>query len=115
MEANTRKLVQRASSKPPPKAVLPMAEMVGIGRVERRVKVLRSLARNSATLQSLSASNPSDSTYKTTLLFRRHAQAFLQISSRAKGIVALTGDDQRPGAALSLLFMQAFDNTIKLG
>jgi hypothetical protein len=50
VEANTRKLVQRLSSRPPPKAVLPMAEMVGIGRVDRRVKVLLSLVKNLATL-----------------------------------------------------------------
>ena len=46
----TRKLVQRLSSRPPPKAVLLMAEMVGMGRVERRVKVERSWMRKSATL-----------------------------------------------------------------
>lgn len=51
VEARTRKLVQRANSRPPPKAVLLMAEMVGMGRVERRVKVFRSLERNWATLQ----------------------------------------------------------------
>ena len=50
VEANTRKLVQRPSSRPPPKAVLLMAEMVGIGRVDRRVKVLLSLVKNWATL-----------------------------------------------------------------
>lgn len=35
----TLKSVHSAISNPPPKAVLLMAEMVGIGRVERRLKV----------------------------------------------------------------------------
>jgi Cft2 family RNA processing exonuclease len=50
VEASTRKFVQRPNSRPPPKAVLPMAEMVGIGSVDRRVKVLLSLVKNWATL-----------------------------------------------------------------
>jgi len=50
VEAKTRKLVHSPSSSPPPKAVLLMAEMVGMGRVERRVKVLRSFLRKSLTL-----------------------------------------------------------------
>jgi hypothetical protein len=50
VEANTRKFVQRPSSRPPPNAVLPMAEMVGIGSVDRRVKVLLSFVKNWATL-----------------------------------------------------------------
>lgn len=45
VEAKTRKCVVRASSRPPPKAVLEMAERVGIGRCERRVKVLRRAVR----------------------------------------------------------------------
>lgn len=51
VEEKTRKLVQRPSSRPPPKAVLEMAEMVGMGRVERRVKVLRSESRKSRVLE----------------------------------------------------------------
>lgn len=51
VDARTRKLVQRASSRPPPKAVELMAEMVGMGRVERRVKVARRDLRKAATLQ----------------------------------------------------------------
>lgn len=50
VEARTRKSVHNASSRPPPKAELATAEMVGIGRVERRVKVLRSFERKAATL-----------------------------------------------------------------
>jgi len=50
VDARTRKSVQRASSRPPPKAELATAEMVGIGRVERRVKVWRSFVRKKATL-----------------------------------------------------------------
>jgi hypothetical protein len=50
VEARTRKSVHKASSRPPPKAELATAEMVGIGRVERRVKVFRSFERKAATL-----------------------------------------------------------------
>ena len=50
VEARTLKLVHKASSRPPPKAELATAEMAGIGRVERRVKVLRSFVRKAATL-----------------------------------------------------------------
>jgi hypothetical protein len=50
VDARTRKSVHRASSRPPPKAELATAEMVGIGRVERRVKVWRSFVRKEATL-----------------------------------------------------------------
>jgi len=53
VEANTRKFVQRPNSRPPPNAVLPMAEMVGIGSVDRRVKVLLNLVKNWATLSML--------------------------------------------------------------
>lgn len=46
VEAKTRKLVASASSRPPPKAVLEIAEMVGIWRVERRVSVALREVRN---------------------------------------------------------------------
>jgi ABC-type sugar transport system permease subunit len=39
-------LVQRASSRPPPKALLEMAEMDGMGSWERRMNVPRSFERN---------------------------------------------------------------------
>lgn len=51
VEAITRKLVQRASSRPPPSAIDDTADMVGIGRRERAVKVLRRLERKAAVLQ----------------------------------------------------------------
>lgn len=44
-EEKTRKEVVRASSRPPPNAVLEMAEMVGMGRVEIAVKVARRVVR----------------------------------------------------------------------
>ena len=46
VEPKTRKLVQRASSRPPPKALLEIAEIDGMGSWERREKVPRSLERN---------------------------------------------------------------------
>lgn len=39
--AKTRRVVVRASSRPPPKAVLEIALRVGMGRVEIAVKVAR--------------------------------------------------------------------------
>lgn len=45
VEEKTRREVQRASSRPPPKAVLLIAEIVGMGRVLRRVKVARRVVR----------------------------------------------------------------------
>ncbi len=51
MEERTRKCVARASSSPPPRAMEGMAEIVGIGRVEREVKVARRVVRNAAVLQ----------------------------------------------------------------
>lgn len=50
VDAKTRMLVQRASSRPPPRARELIALMVGIGRMERAVKVLRRLARKAAVL-----------------------------------------------------------------
>jgi hypothetical protein len=47
----TRKLVHRASSRPPPKAVLEMALMVGTGRVERRAKTERREVRKARVLE----------------------------------------------------------------
>ena len=40
-EAKTRRVVERASSRPPPRAMEETAEMVGMGRVERVVRVWR--------------------------------------------------------------------------
>ncbi len=54
MEEKTRKLVARASSRPPPKAVLDMAEMVGMGRVERVVRVRRREVRKVEILGGVS-------------------------------------------------------------
>ena len=51
VELKTRKWVQRASSRPPPKALLEMAEMVGMGSWARRVNVERSFPRNWPTLR----------------------------------------------------------------
>lgn len=106
MEARTRKLVQRANSRPPPKAVLLMAEMVGMGRVERRVKVFRSLERNWATLcdwisMLFLINRPKCETVSHYSLFRRHGQTLLQVSTSAESIIALTGQDERSGAAIS--------------
>jgi hypothetical protein len=50
LEERTRKWVDSASSRPPPRAREEMAEIVGIGRVERAVKVVRRLRRNAAVL-----------------------------------------------------------------
>lgn len=49
-EEITRRCVHSANSRPPPRAVPEMAEMVGMGRVERRVNVERRRARKRATL-----------------------------------------------------------------
>jgi hypothetical protein len=43
VDARTRMCVQRASSRPPPSAVEEMALMVGMGREERALNVLRRL------------------------------------------------------------------------
>ena len=40
-EVKTRRVVERASSRPPPRAMEETAEMVGMGRVERVVRVWR--------------------------------------------------------------------------
>ena len=50
LEESTRKWVARASSSPPPRAMEEIADIVGIGRAEREVKVLRRLKRNAAVL-----------------------------------------------------------------
>lgn len=46
VEPKTRKVVVRASSRPPPNATEEIAEMVGMGRRERRVNVSRRVVRN---------------------------------------------------------------------
>jgi hypothetical protein len=45
-EPKTRKVVVKASSRPPPNATEEIAEMVGMRRRERRVKVSRRRVRN---------------------------------------------------------------------
>lgn len=50
VEAATRKVVVRASSRPPPRAEPLMAEMVGMGSEASWVKVARRLLRNSRVL-----------------------------------------------------------------
>jgi hypothetical protein len=45
--------VQSANSRPPPRAMEEIALIVGIGREERAVKVLRRLERKAAVLQHL--------------------------------------------------------------
>jgi hypothetical protein len=88
-EARTRKSVHRASSRPPPKAELATAEIVGMGRVERRVKVLLSFVRKAATLSDVSQHRILDTRPYKILLFRRHAQALFQIRTSTEGIIAL--------------------------
>ena len=51
LEVRTRKCVERASSRPPPRAREEMAEMVGMGRSASEVKVALRLVRNSAVLR----------------------------------------------------------------
>lgn len=49
-ELKTRKWVQRPSSKPPPRAIEEIEEMVGIGRAARSRNVPRRSARNALVL-----------------------------------------------------------------
>lgn len=53
LDVRTRRCVDRASSRPPPRAREEMAEMVGIGRAERVVKVSLRLLRKSLVLYDL--------------------------------------------------------------
>ena len=53
VEARTRKVVLRASSKPPPRAREEMALMVGIGRAERGERVVRRVGRKWLVLQGV--------------------------------------------------------------
>jgi hypothetical protein len=53
VDARTRICVQRANSRPPPRAREEIALIVGIGREERAVKVLRRLERKAAVLHHL--------------------------------------------------------------
>lgn len=50
LDVKMRREVARASSRPPPRARDAMAEMVGMGRVERAVRVARRWVRNAAVL-----------------------------------------------------------------
>jgi len=50
LELRTRKWVERASSRPPPRAMEEIAEIVGIGRAESEVRVVRRLRRKAAVL-----------------------------------------------------------------
>jgi len=50
LEVSTRKCVDRASSRPPPRARDEMAEMVGMGIVERAVRAVRRLRRKADVL-----------------------------------------------------------------
>lgn len=50
LEERTRKWVDRASSRPPPRAREEMAEMVGTGRIERAVNAVRRERRNAEVL-----------------------------------------------------------------
>jgi len=51
LEERTRKWVERASSRPPPRAMEEMAEMVGMGREESEEKVERRASRKAAVLE----------------------------------------------------------------
>jgi hypothetical protein len=53
-EPKTRKVVVKASSRPPPNATEEIAEMVGMRRRDRRVKVSRRRVRNRFVLLLLS-------------------------------------------------------------
>lgn len=56
LEDRTRRWVVKASSRPPPRAMEEIAEMEGMGRAEREVKVSRRLERKSAVLVGISVS-----------------------------------------------------------
>jgi len=60
VDAKTRRLVVSASSRPPPKAREESAVMVGIGRWESEVKVLRREKRKSVVLKRAMVSSHSD-------------------------------------------------------
>lgn len=51
VEAHTRIVVHRASSRPPPRAVEEIAEMVGMGRRDRALKVERRFERKASVLR----------------------------------------------------------------
>lgn len=50
VDAKTRMFVERASSKPPPRAMEEIALIVGTGRAERAVNVPRRVERKAAVL-----------------------------------------------------------------
>jgi hypothetical protein len=51
LDERTRKCVDRASSRPPPRARDEMADMVGMGRAAREVRVVRRVRRKAAVLR----------------------------------------------------------------
>jgi hypothetical protein len=66
-EPNTRIVVQRASSSPPPSASDEMAAIVGIGKVDRFVKVFRRPVRKAFVLGKVSRPSK-ESAHALTLL-----------------------------------------------
>lgn len=114
VEARTRKCVHSASSRPPPKAVLLIAEMVGICKDARRVKVLRRLLRNSRVLK-VSAVSPLYQVLSLGILVFGERQALLQVSSSAEGIIAFGRQNQRSSASLPTFCVDLVYDATQLG
>lgn len=123
--------MDRASSRPPPRAREPMAEMVGMGRAEMWVNVERRRARKAAVLQfwnscqltsrphtsiCLGGASPSlvglcpqvvsdgqASSWGRHVLLGREAPPLLEVRARTEGAVDRAGKDQGPRGALAVL------------
>lgn len=104
-----------ANSNPPPKAILLTAEIVGMGRVDKREKVERRDFKKFLVLQIVShLIHIHISFLQAYLLILSEAQSLLQIRTRTECIVTLTGEDQGTGAALLSLGMQLLYDSAQL-
>lgn len=93
MGAKTRKVVERASSKPPPRAREERAVMEGMGRLEMSRRVRRRFVRKARTLWVLVLRHEQKG--KKGSLRLRHAPPLLQIRPSAKHALDLTRQHQR--------------------
>jgi hypothetical protein len=107
VEPKTRKVVVRASSRPPPNATEEIAEMVGMGRRERRVKVSRRVVRNCFVLAFVLVSVFQEG--KGDILISTHSQSLLQICTSTECLIRLRSQDQSSCRSIFALIRNFLD------
>jgi hypothetical protein len=114
VDPKTRKVVVRASSRPPPNAPEETAEIVGMGRKERRVKVSRRVVRNCFVLDFGQYWCYRRAEVKD-ILVSTHSQPLLQVCASAECLIGLGSQNQSSCRTILGLIADLLDLLTEVG